>query len=332
MKTKRPLPKRFSGTNRVSGILLGLLALLMTTAPAAIGAPFAYISNSGSNNVSVIDGAKVGIPGAVQSVTVDPSLPFSLPWGVAVNATGTRAYVANYGDSSVSVIDTASNSVVAKVRVGYLPVGIGVSPSGGGVYVANSGSGTVSVIDTSTNAVPLGWTLQVGASPAGIAVSPSGLLVYIAKQGGVSVIWAPTNALYSTVPIANSPFGIATDPAGARYFVGHQAGTVTVIDSTTNTAVASPVTVGGNPLVLGAFVGSAPSAPSCDDQLASLRQQLDAATSTITNLQSQVQSLQQQLDAAKSTIATLTTQNNTTRSQVQHLQQQLDAAKSTIAT
>ena len=427
MKTKCPLPKGFSGTRRTSGILLSLLVLSLIGAPAAIGAPFAYIANSGSNNVSVIDGGKVGIPGAgaVQSVTADPSLPFSLPWGVAVNATGTRAYVANYGDSSLSVIDTASNSVVAKVRVGYLPigiavnaadtrvyvansgdgsvsvidtakigtqsnpvvatiatgeflygvavnpagtyvyvtdwafssrtgivrvidagsntlfksisvgmfpVGIGVSPSGGRVYVANSGSGTVSVIDTSTNTVPLGWTLQVGASPAGIAVSPSGLLVYVAKQGGVSVIWAPTNALYATVPIANSPFGIATDPAGARYFVGNQDGTVSVIDSATNTAVAPPVTVGGNPLVFGAFVGSAPSAPSCDDQLASLRQQLDAATSTITNLQSQVQSLQQQLDAAKSTIATLTTRNNTLQSQVQSLQQQLDAAKSTITT
>ena len=115
MKTKRPLPKRFSGTNRVSGILLGLLALLITTAPAAIGAPFAYISNSGSNNVSVIDGAKVGIPGAVQSVTVDPSLPFSLPWGVAVNATGTRAYVANYGDSSVSVLPRYASAICRSV-------------------------------------------------------------------------------------------------------------------------------------------------------------------------------------------------------------------------
>src|SRR5438445_12278868 len=104
MKTKRPLPKRFSGTNRVSGILLGLLALLMTTAPAAIGAPFAYISNSGSNNVSVIDGAKVGMPGAVQSVTVDRSLPFSLPRGVAVNANSSPAYVANVGDRSVAAL------------------------------------------------------------------------------------------------------------------------------------------------------------------------------------------------------------------------------------
>src|SRR5207253_2060702 len=230
----------------------------------------------------------------------------------------------------VRVIDAGSNTLFKSVSVGMFPVGVGVSPSGGRVYVANSGSGTVSVIDTSTNTVPLGWTLQVGASPAGIAVSPLGLLVYVAKQGGVSVIWAPTNALYATVPIANSPFGIATDPAGARYFVGNQDGTVSVVDSATNTAVAPPVTVGGNPLVFGAFVGSAPSAPSCDDQLASLRQQLDAATSTITNLttpnttrQSQVQSLQQQLNAAQSTITTLTTQNNTLQSQVQSLQQQL---------
>src|SRR5207244_12916323 len=95
MKTKCPPPKGFSGTKRTSGILLSLLVLSLIGAPAAIGAPFAYIANSGSNNVAVIDGGEVGIPGAVQRVAADPSLPFSLRFGVAVNATSTRLSVAN---------------------------------------------------------------------------------------------------------------------------------------------------------------------------------------------------------------------------------------------
>src|SRR2546428_10254660 len=98
MKTKCPLPKGFSGTRRTSGILLSLLVLSLIGAPGAIGAPFAYIANSGSNNVSVIDGGKAGIPGAgaVPRVTAYPGLPFTLPWGAAGNATGTPGTLANY--------------------------------------------------------------------------------------------------------------------------------------------------------------------------------------------------------------------------------------------
>src|SRR5262245_41802756 len=180
MKTKCPIPKRFSGTRRVFGILAGLLALSMTAAPAAIGAPFAYISNSGSNSVSVIDSAKVGVPGAVAvtNVTVDSSMAFNIPWVGAVNATSPRTYVTNYGDSSVSVIDTATNRVVAKVQVGYLPIGIAVNAAGTRAYTANSGDGTVSVIDTATLSV-VATIPGVGDFPYGIAVNPAGTYVYV---------------------------------------------------------------------------------------------------------------------------------------------------------
>src|SRR5215510_4423431 len=431
MKTKCPLPKGFSGTRRIFGILVGLVALSMTAAPAAIGAPFAYISNSGSNSVSVIDGAKVGIPGAtaVTNVTADSSMPFNTPWGVAVNATSTRTYVTNYYGSSVSVIDTATNRVVARVPVGYLPIGIalnaagtraytansgdgsvsvidtatqsvvatipsvgdfpygiavnpagtyvyvtdwaffssgtglvkiidassntlssrtvrvgnsptgiGVSPSGGRVYVANTGSGTVSVIDTATNSVPSGGTLMVGTSPTGIAVSPSGLVAYVATQGGgvsspggVSSIWTPTNTILANVAIANSPFGVATDPAGARFFVGNQDGTVSVVDASTNLPVGAPVTVGNTPLVLGAFVGGTPSAPPCDDQLASLRQQLDAANATIASLQDQVTRLGNQITQLGNQITQLRADKAALQTQLDGALSRLMAANDTIA-
>jgi len=45
MKTKCPLPKGFSGTRRVSGMLSIFVALSLIAASAAIAAPFAYISN-----------------------------------------------------------------------------------------------------------------------------------------------------------------------------------------------------------------------------------------------------------------------------------------------
>jgi len=73
-------------------------------------------------------------------------------------------------DNVVSVIDTATNKVVATVRVGNRPNGVAVTPDGKQVYVANFGNGTVSVIDTITKPPSVVATVTVGGAPSG---SPS---------------------------------------------------------------------------------------------------------------------------------------------------------------
>ena len=78
----------------------------------AVAAPFAYITNTGSNSVSVIDTA-------TNTVVATVAVGFA-PLGVAVNPAGTRVYVANNGTNSVSVIDTATNTVVTTVTVGEI--------------------------------------------------------------------------------------------------------------------------------------------------------------------------------------------------------------------
>src|SRR5207245_4392890 len=104
MKTKCPLPKGFSGTRRVSGILVALLALSLAVASAAAAAPFAYISNFMSNSVSVVD------PTATRPLVMNVTVG-DLPLGVAVNPSGTRVYVANFFSNTVSVVDTATNTL-----------------------------------------------------------------------------------------------------------------------------------------------------------------------------------------------------------------------------
>ena len=82
----------------------------------ATGAPFAYITNSGSNSVSVIDTA-------TNTVIATVAVGFN-PWGVAVHPDGSRVYVAKYSQT-VSVIDTATNTVVGTVQVGTGPAAFG---------------------------------------------------------------------------------------------------------------------------------------------------------------------------------------------------------------
>jgi YVTN family beta-propeller protein len=140
---------------RALGIAVGILAFVLFLAGGAGAAPFAYITNLNSNNVSVID---------IATNTVKATVHVGgQPLGVAVNPEGTKVYVANELSNTVSVIDTTTNTVTATVHVGTSPYGVAVNPAGTKVYVANLNSNTVSVIDTTTNTVTT--SVNVGARP-----------------------------------------------------------------------------------------------------------------------------------------------------------------------
>src|SRR5437667_3661519 len=84
---------------------VAVFSLVTAAASPASALPFAYITNFGSASVSVIDTA---------TNTVVATVPVGdAPFGVAVNAAGTRAYVANAVSTNVVAIVNAANTVVA---------------------------------------------------------------------------------------------------------------------------------------------------------------------------------------------------------------------------
>jgi len=78
------------------------------------------VANSGSNNVSVIDGNTNSV---IATVSVGTS-----PEGVGVNPLTNGIYVANFNSNNVSVIAGNINSVIATIPVGANPRGVGVNP------------------------------------------------------------------------------------------------------------------------------------------------------------------------------------------------------------
>ncbi|MGC2222396.1 MAG: hypothetical protein WA624_08520 [Methylocella sp.] len=90
----------------------------------------AYVTNAGSNNVSVIRAATNKV---VATVTVGLT-----PSGITFTPDGTQAYVANAGSNTVSVIDTSTNTMVGNpIPVRILPLGVAFSLDGKHAYVAN---------------------------------------------------------------------------------------------------------------------------------------------------------------------------------------------------
>ena len=215
------------------------MGLALAASPAA-AAPFAYVTNSLDNTVSVIDTA-THPPSVVATVPVG-----SGPEVVAVTPDGKHAYVLNSG-GTVSVIRTATNRVVATVGVppgggGGAPNGVAFAPDGKHAYVANLSVNTVSVIDTTTKMVVA--TIPVGNEPDGVAVTPDGNHVYVVNSsdagGGdtVSVIDTASNTVVAPIPVGNVPNGLVITPDGKHVYVANLfSNTVSVIRTATNTVV-----------------------------------------------------------------------------------------------
>src|SRR5215470_11885649 len=103
-------------THSFFAALVGTIAIVLSGAPSS--AQNAYITNSGSNTVSVIDTA---------TNTVVSTIPVGIsPAGVAVTPDGSNVYVTNFTSNTVSVIDTATNTVVSTIPVGSAPDAFGI--------------------------------------------------------------------------------------------------------------------------------------------------------------------------------------------------------------
>lgn len=220
--------------SRYLAILTIALFMSLALAAGAFAASFAYIPNSGSNNVSVIN---------TTTNTVISTVPVGLaPVGVAVHPTGLAVYIANFSDDTVSVIDTTSNLATATVPVAGNPSGIAVSPDGLQVYVTSRGSNTVSVINTMTLLVTS--TITVGSNPSSVAISPDGLTAYVCNVSGstMSVIDTASGSVVNTIAVALGAEQVAVSPAGDMvYVVGPSASALSIIDAATLSVINLPV-------------------------------------------------------------------------------------------
>ncbi len=184
---------------------------------------FAYVSDGGSDTVTVLDLVYLREDRVLQ-VGHDPT-------GMAVNPVRNEIYVVNTGSNSVTVIDAASNKVVATIGVRQRPYFIAVSPDGTRAYVPNSGSNTVSVLDLEGRRQIA--VVAAGEGPGVARVAPDNRTLVVTNQqaGSVSVYsindsdGAPLT-LRSAFPGCPGATDIAILPDSTKAFVacsgGHQ--------------------------------------------------------------------------------------------------------------
>jgi gliding motility-associated-like protein len=219
----------------------------ITVSPSQTG--YAYVPNSASNNVTVIN---------TSTNTFVTNIPVGkFPNAAAVSPDGSQVYVVNTApgqQGSVSVIDAATNKVTGTFMVGMQPWGIAVSPDGNEIYVSNENSNNVSVINTVTKNLITNVGVQTG--PVGVTVSPDGKYVYVANSGSksISVISTSINQVIATINVGVGPYIAQVSPDGQRLYVPNGTdNTLSIIDAnslktiTTITTPAFPINVAVNP-------------------------------------------------------------------------------------
>ena len=110
-----------------------------------------YVTNSGSNTVSVFDASNINVNSSPAIPLLGTTPVGTNPIGVTALPNGTRFYVANSGSNNVTDVSATSFAVLNTIPlpVGSNPVYIASEPTSSKIYIANQSS--VSIIQTSND-------------------------------------------------------------------------------------------------------------------------------------------------------------------------------------
>lgn len=208
------------------------------------GTMLAYIPNSGSNTVSVINTA---------TDVVVATIPVGqFPCMVQVDQRNTKAYVlCSFGMAGapnppgypvICVINTSNNSVVNYIPAPNFTNNVFVlSPDGKKLYGFEYQGNTCSVISTVANRVVA--NIRVGNDPSAAVLSPDGSKLFVLNSGSnsVTVINTILNRVTTTISLGNQPnhpYSICINPDGSKVYTVND-GYVSVINTATNAVTAT---------------------------------------------------------------------------------------------
>lgn len=213
-----------------------LIALALTPTAFALAEPFAYITNQGSHDVSVID---------LASQTVVATVPVGRsPAGVAASSRASRVFISNPDSKTISVIDMRTQQVVDTLEGGDGTVGIDVAPDGSHAYAADWYRDRLLVFDVRASAqgssgqsnsghAPIA-SIKVGKAPAGVAASDRADIVFVAERDddSVALVDVSTHRVRARVRVGSHPFALLFDaPRQRLYALNVQSDDVSVLDT-----------------------------------------------------------------------------------------------------
>lgn len=250
---------------------------VVATANIVSAAPFAYIVNSTTKKVEIIDTAD-------NTVKTPVNLSDGYPWGVTVGASGQYVYVGVQTPNAINIIDTFTKTATQIGLSQVSPGGLALNAAETRLYVTNNASNTLHVIDlpTMTPVASVAVDTATVSNPAGIVLSAAGDKAYVANSstGKIAEITiSEENGTYertALTSVASNPVGLTLSSDGSKLYVSSGLGGTASIINTATMAVASSLTVGSGTTNLAA-TATRVYAPSNAGELYAI----DAATGTV---------------------------------------------------
>lgn len=213
----------------------------------------AVVTNTGSNNISVVD---INPASATYGSVLSTFAVGTNPAGVAVLSRTGQAVVANEGSSTASIVDITGVAATRTVNTGGQPRGVAINPDTGFAYVSNSVSDSMTAFNiTNGTTSPTPTTIAVDRKPGAIAIAPDLHFLLLANETSNSFIVFDISSPGAPA-VRGRPAGLQLQvPTGAVYdpvsqsFIGLSSGgnNLQIIDPTTVTTASPPPRVGINP-------------------------------------------------------------------------------------
>ena len=248
-------------------------AALAAFVPGATAAPWAFVTNAVSANVTVIDTAThtvattvpvTGDPNAVAitktaayvcretaaalSVIQLPSLTLGAEIPIpqtgcahlVANRAGTTVYGTFFSSNKLLILNTStrqSTTIDLPAAPTFMITSLVLSPDNAFLYATHQNTNSITVIRTTpTPAVVRSIPLGAGAAPFGVDIDRTGTILYIAMSGKNAVYaYNLTTDTFVSIPVGFAPQQLALEPKG-RYLVVTNVGsqTLSIVDTTTN--------------------------------------------------------------------------------------------------
>jgi YVTN family beta-propeller protein len=201
------------GRRRSIALLAVLAGLFLIAFASQADAYRAYVVNTESANVSVIDTETNKAVGLIQVG--------QYPRGIAVAPDGRRVYVAA-GVHGIWVIDAEANVARGPIELGEMPHYIAITPDGGTAYVTDVFSSDVSSVDLQLGSEAEA-PISLESEPGELAISPDGKTAYVVRptagKTGVTVVDIWRHRVLASIPLPMNPADIAIAPDGKTAYV-----------------------------------------------------------------------------------------------------------------
>jgi len=170
-----------------------------------------YVTNSGGDDVTVVDAATRQVIGSIQTG--------SAPHGLEASPDGSRVYVSGETDDDIVAIDTATSTVLWKTPIGDRPNHIALSADGRFLYAPIRSADYADVVDT--RARRRIKSIPVGRSPHNAYLAPNKKWVYVTSMGEdkITIIDIETQSAIGAIPVGGEPRPAAITRDNRRMYV-----------------------------------------------------------------------------------------------------------------